>query len=233
MFTFIKLLINYFLHVRLRHCCHIFSCFVSFFLDMGWLCLYGLYAGVVSNISQVSSHSFYSCLSKLLDLFKNVKTKKEQKAKPTQQKYSLSSCFRQTATALGSMSGRLGGLLAPLLKLLATYHSVIPITVFSCLTLIGGFLGFLLPETKRKELPETTEEAERNGYQCLTTAAFQTCYFVSHHFFHLFLLYIFQTSQFHKKNNYQFTFVFNQDVDVCVLTLFCIEFLTLSTNIPK
>uniref|UniRef100_A0A3P9BZK4 Solute carrier family 22 member 13a n=1 Tax=Maylandia zebra TaxID=106582 RepID=A0A3P9BZK4_9CICH len=101
---------------------------------------------------------------------------------------------RQTATALGSISARLGGLLAPLLNLLAMYHSVIPITVFSCLTLIGGFLGFLLPETKRKELPETTEEAERNGYQCLTTAAFQTCYFVSHHFFHLFLLNIFQTS---------------------------------------
>lgn len=44
------LLIIYFLYVRLRHCCHIFSCCVSFFLDMGWLCLYGLYAGVVSNI---------------------------------------------------------------------------------------------------------------------------------------------------------------------------------------
>ncbi|XP_039900847.1 solute carrier family 22 member 13-like [Simochromis diagramma] len=71
---------------------------------------------------------------------------------------------RQTATSLGSISARLGGLLAPLLNLLAMYHSVIPITVFSCLTLIGGFLGFLLPETKRKELPETTEEAERNGH---------------------------------------------------------------------
>ncbi|CAI5642070.1 unnamed protein product [Oreochromis niloticus] len=70
---------------------------------------------------------------------------------------------RPTATALGSISARLGGLLAPLLNLLATYHWVIPITVFSCLTLIGGFLGFLLPETKRKELPETAEEAERNG----------------------------------------------------------------------
>uniref|UniRef100_A0A3Q2X5X6 Solute carrier family 22 member 13a n=1 Tax=Haplochromis burtoni TaxID=8153 RepID=A0A3Q2X5X6_HAPBU len=70
---------------------------------------------------------------------------------------------RQTATSLGSISARLGGLLAPLLNLLAMYHSVIPITVFSCLTLIGGFLGFLLPETKRKELPETTEEAEKTG----------------------------------------------------------------------
>lgn len=44
------LLIIYFLYVRLRHFCHIFSCCVSFFLDMGWLYLYGLYAGVVSNI---------------------------------------------------------------------------------------------------------------------------------------------------------------------------------------
>lgn len=47
MFTFINYLFHY---VRLRHFCHIFSCCVSFFLDMGWLYLYGLYAGVVSNI---------------------------------------------------------------------------------------------------------------------------------------------------------------------------------------
>uniref|UniRef100_A0A3B4WJJ4 Solute carrier family 22 member 13a n=1 Tax=Seriola lalandi dorsalis TaxID=1841481 RepID=A0A3B4WJJ4_SERLL len=62
---------------------------------------------------------------------------------------------RQTATALGAISGRTGGLLAPLLNILAMYHWVIPITVFSSLTLVSGALGFLLPETRRKELPET------------------------------------------------------------------------------
>uniref|UniRef100_A0A3Q0RHN8 Solute carrier family 22 member 13a n=1 Tax=Amphilophus citrinellus TaxID=61819 RepID=A0A3Q0RHN8_AMPCI len=71
----------------------------------------------------------------------------------------LPSCFRPTATALGSISARLGSLLAPLLNMLAMYHSAIPIVVFSCLTLLGGALGFLLPETKRRELPETAEES--------------------------------------------------------------------------
>ncbi|XP_017276297.1 solute carrier family 22 member 13 [Kryptolebias marmoratus] len=69
---------------------------------------------------------------------------------------------RQTATALGSISGRVGGLLAPLLNMSAVFHWVIPIMVSSSLTIISGLLGFLLPETKRKELPETAEDAENN-----------------------------------------------------------------------
>ncbi|XP_059200689.1 solute carrier family 22 member 13-like [Centropristis striata] len=69
---------------------------------------------------------------------------------------------RQSATALAVMSGRLGALLAPLLNILSIYHWSIPITVLSSLTLISGALGFLLPETRRKELPESTEEAENN-----------------------------------------------------------------------
>ncbi|XP_068557775.1 solute carrier family 22 member 13-like [Cebidichthys violaceus] len=69
---------------------------------------------------------------------------------------------RQTATALGAMSGRLGGLLAPLLNILAVYHWAIPTTVFSSFTLVSGALCFLLPETRRKELPESADEAENN-----------------------------------------------------------------------
>ncbi|XP_070774953.1 solute carrier family 22 member 13-like [Enoplosus armatus] len=69
---------------------------------------------------------------------------------------------RQTATALGCMSARTGGLLAPLLNMLAMYNWVIPITVFSSLTLVSGALGFLLPETRTKELPESADEAESN-----------------------------------------------------------------------
>lgn len=116
------------------------------------------------------------------------------------------------------MSARLGSLLAPLLNMLAVYRSFIPITVFSCLTLLGGSLGFLLPETKRRELPETAEEAENNRYLGPSVMASLTFQFVKNlFFFHLFLLCVFQRCQLHNNKNKESTFQFNQDVDACVL----------------
>lgn len=48
--------------------------------------------------------------------------------------------------------------------MLATYHPSIPTIIFGSLSIISGSLGFLLPETRRKELPESIQEAENNGY---------------------------------------------------------------------
>ncbi|XP_034557995.1 solute carrier family 22 member 13-like [Notolabrus celidotus] len=73
--------------------------------------------------------------------------------------------FRQTASGLGSIASRAGGLLAPLLNMFAAYHWAIPTIVFSSLSLISGALSFLLPETRRRELPDSTDEAEGNRKQ--------------------------------------------------------------------
>ncbi|XP_046883940.1 solute carrier family 22 member 13 [Hypomesus transpacificus] len=67
---------------------------------------------------------------------------------------------RQTATGLGSIAIRVAGMLSPLLNLLVMFHWAIPTIVYSSLSLAGGALVFLLPETTRTELPDSTDEAE-------------------------------------------------------------------------
>ncbi|CAH1801726.1 unnamed protein product [Owenia fusiformis] len=56
---------------------------------------------------------------------------------------------------------RLGGVVAPQINLLGLYtFNSLPIIVFGVLSLAGGFLTLLLPETHKRKLPDTIEEAE-------------------------------------------------------------------------
>lgn len=119
----------------------------TYFLKLGCIHMYSLRSGAVPNILSVSFHVTGCFLSTGCD-----DTKEERVV-----------AFRQTASGLGSIVGRIGGLMAPLVNILAMYHPSLPTIVFGSLSIISGSLGFLLPETRRKELPESIHEAE-NGY---------------------------------------------------------------------
>ncbi|KAJ8249329.1 hypothetical protein GJAV_G00233630 [Gymnothorax javanicus] len=70
--------------------------------------------------------------------------------------------IRQTANGLGAMVSRVAGMLSPVLSMLAVYHSAIPTLVYSVLCLASGAFCFLLPETKNRELPDSTDDLEKN-----------------------------------------------------------------------
>ncbi|KAI1904349.1 hypothetical protein AGOR_G00004740 [Albula goreensis] len=76
--------------------------------------------------------------------------------------------IRQTANGLGAMATRVAGMLSPVLNMLAVYHWTIPILVYSGLSIAGGAMCIILPETRRKELPDSTEELERKLCASLT-----------------------------------------------------------------
>ncbi|XP_033837831.2 solute carrier family 22 member 13 [Periophthalmus magnuspinnatus] len=63
--------------------------------------------------------------------------------------------LRQSASGLGNIASRAGGLLSPVVNMLAVYHWFVPIAVYSSFMFVSGLLGLLLPETRRRELPDS------------------------------------------------------------------------------
>ncbi|NXG51448.1 S22AD protein, partial [Psilopogon haemacephalus] len=66
----------------------------------------------------------------------------------------LPTVIRQTGAGLCSMSARVAGILAPLIRLLSQFHHAIPMAVFGSPPVLVGLLCFLLPETRGVELED-------------------------------------------------------------------------------
>ncbi|KFQ70672.1 Solute carrier family 22 member 13, partial [Phaethon lepturus] len=61
---------------------------------------------------------------------------------------------RQTGVGLCSMSARVAGIMAPLIRLLGQYHQSVPMAIFGSAPVVGGLLCVLLPETRGTDLAD-------------------------------------------------------------------------------
>ncbi|XP_029698726.1 solute carrier family 22 member 13-like [Takifugu rubripes] len=67
---------------------------------------------------------------------------------------SFPTSLRQNGLGVISLCGSVGGIVAPLVRLLEVYHSSIHTLIFGIFPIVAGGLCLLLPETKNKELQD-------------------------------------------------------------------------------
>uniref|UniRef100_A0A8D2QHU3 Solute carrier family 22 member 13 n=1 Tax=Zonotrichia albicollis TaxID=44394 RepID=A0A8D2QHU3_ZONAL len=72
---------------------------------------------------------------------------------------------RQTGVGLCSVSARVAGILAPLVRLLGQHHRAIPMAIFGSAPVLGGLLCILLPETCGTDLADDTGDVQRRAEQ--------------------------------------------------------------------
>uniref|UniRef100_A0A8C8R7F1 Solute carrier family 22 member 8 n=1 Tax=Pelusios castaneus TaxID=367368 RepID=A0A8C8R7F1_9SAUR len=68
--------------------------------------------------------------------------------------------IRQTGLGFGSTMARIGGIVAPMVKMLDEYFTFLPPVIYGAAPLISGIAAIFLPETLNKPLPDTIEEVE-------------------------------------------------------------------------
>ncbi|XP_034936793.1 organic cation transporter protein-like [Chelonus insularis] len=70
---------------------------------------------------------------------------------------------RHFLLSICSMTGRIGSILAPQTRLLATVIESLPLILFGCMGMLAGIISFLFPETMGQQLPDTIDDAENIG----------------------------------------------------------------------
>lgn len=72
--------------------------------------------------------------------------------------YMLHDCaLRQNGVGVNSMFARVGGMLAPLIRLTALYHYTLPMLIYGVIPIAAGGVTLLLPETLNAELQDHPE----------------------------------------------------------------------------
>ncbi|KAM8939226.1 solute carrier family 22 member 6-A-like [Pelodytes ibericus] len=68
--------------------------------------------------------------------------------------------IRQNGLGLCSTMARIGGIVAPLVKMLGDVYPLLPLVIYGSAPIISGLMVYFLPETVNKPLPDTIEEVE-------------------------------------------------------------------------
>ncbi|NXN91966.1 S22AD protein, partial [Rhinopomastus cyanomelas] len=78
---------------------------------------------------------------------------------------------RQTGVGLCSMSARVAGIIAPLIRLLGQDYQAIPMGIYGSTSVVGGLLCFLLPETSGTDLVDDTGGGQPPAKVCENTSS--------------------------------------------------------------
>lgn len=66
-----------------------------------------------------------------------------------------------TAVGLGQVAARGGAILGPLVRLLSSFVSWLPLLVYGTVPVVSGLAALLLPETKNLPLPDTIQDIQK------------------------------------------------------------------------
>uniref|UniRef100_A0A8C5WXV8 Major facilitator superfamily (MFS) profile domain-containing protein n=1 Tax=Laticauda laticaudata TaxID=8630 RepID=A0A8C5WXV8_LATLA len=81
--------------------------------------------------------------------------------------------LRQTGMGLSNIMARLGGIVAPVVKMTGEYVPFLPNLIYGAAPIISGIVATFLPETRNIPLPETIEQVENRGPRFLNQGYFK------------------------------------------------------------
>uniref|UniRef100_A0A8B9ERI3 Solute carrier family 22 member 6 n=1 Tax=Anser cygnoides TaxID=8845 RepID=A0A8B9ERI3_ANSCY len=98
---------------------------------------------------------------------------------PLHSSFNPSSCpsihptiIEQTGMGLGGTMARVGGMVAPLVRMAADVTPVLPLVIYGAAPVVSAIATCFLPETRNMPLPETIEDVERRAGLCPNSGDF-------------------------------------------------------------